>query len=502
MVLAALGAWSLSYSQSVNNQLINQRSPAQVEAVRLQTALLNQETGIRGYGLSGARAFLAPYQEGVAQQASAERGLRTLTRGDSRSVKDFARVESLAGVWRRTFADPVLSAPAGSTSKVANERAESGRVSFDRLRSALTEQQQHLSAEREDTKSALFQARTLRNVAFTLIVTTIIAMAVLVLAGLRRGVTDPLGRLSGQVRAVAEGDFDRPIAAAGPADLRSLSADVEGMRRRLVDELQATGEARAALHAQTTELRRSNEELEQFAYVASHDLQEPLRKVASFCQLLQRRYASELDDRANQYIEFAVGGANRMQTLINDLLAFSRVGRMHKKWATVDLERVWAAVVDSLGCMIEEKEAEVVHDPLPTVAGDATQLGMLFQNLLGNAVKFHAPDRPPVVGLSVRSAEGLWHFAVADNGIGIDPSFADRIFVIFQRLHSRDAYPGNGIGLALCKKIIEYHGGTITLDPDHTPGARFTFTLPVVEGREITAEAGEPGGQPVGPRSD
>jgi light-regulated signal transduction histidine kinase (bacteriophytochrome) len=277
---------------------------------------------------------------------------------------------------------------------------------------------------------------------------------------------------------VAGGEFDHAITASGPADLRRLAEVVEQMRRRLADEIHDKERAQQELDAQAADLRRSNSELEQFAYVASHDLQEPLRKVASFCQLLQRRYAPQLDERAGQYIEFAVDGANRMQTLINDLLAFSRVGRLHANHVPVDLERVLAQTLDSLSLAIEESGAEVTHDPLPTVTGDGTQLGMLFQNLVSNAIKFRSPDRPPRIHVEARLADGVWHLAVADNGIGIDPEFVQKVFVIFQRLHTRDAYPGNGIGLAMCKKIVEFHGGTIEVDTSHHPGTRLAFTMP------------------------
>lgn len=259
------------------------------------------------------------------------------------------------------------------------------------------------------------------------------------------------------------------------------------MRRRLVDELAFAERARQMLDEQAAELKRSNAELEQFAYVASHDLQEPLRKVSSFTQLLQRRYGGQLDDRADQYIGFAVDGANRMQTLINDLLAFSRVGRIHNEHSTVDLDAVVDRTLDSLSVVLEESGAEVTRDPLPSVVGDTTQLGMLWQNLVSNAVKFRRPEVPSGIHLEAVRDGDMWHFAVTDNGIGIDPEFAERVFVIFQRLHTKDAYPGNGIGLAMCKKIVEFHGGTIGVDPEHTPGTRIAFTLPVAVAAADTA---------------
>jgi light-regulated signal transduction histidine kinase (bacteriophytochrome) len=228
------------------------------------------------------------------------------------------------------------------------------------------------------------------------------------------------------------------------------------------------------------ELERSNRELEQFAYVASHDLQEPLRKVASFCQLLERRYKGQLDERADQYIGFAVDGAKRMQVLINDLLAFSRVGRLTREQVVVDCGEIAAQAVANLGPAIEETGAEIEVGPLPSVRGEPALLAAVFQNLLGNAVKFHG-DQPPRVTLTAVRDNDSWTFTCADNGIGIEPEYADRVFVIFQRLHPKDAYPGTGIGLAMCRKIIEYHGGRIWLDTDADRGTVFRFTLPVVE---------------------
>ncbi|MGW5673405.1 sensor histidine kinase, partial [Micromonospora sp. NPDC003776] len=274
------------------------------------------------------------------------------------------------------------------------------------------------------------------------------------------------------------GDFDHRLTAEGPADIARLTADVESMRQRVVDALKTSRRHRDALEQQAAELRRSNEDLEQFAYVASHDLQEPLRKVASFCQMLQRRYADQLDERARQYIGYAVDGATRMQTLINDLLAFSRIGRVYSDDREVDLAAMLAQAESNLSEPIAEAGAEIVSDPLPVVHGDPTLLTMLWQNLLGNAVKFRSPDRAPRIRVAAAEDATGWSFAVADNGIGIEPRYADKIFLIFQRLHPRGAYDGTGIGLAICKKIVEYHGGTLRLDDEYTEGARFVFTLP------------------------
>ncbi|HXP37416.1 MAG TPA: ATP-binding protein, partial [Solirubrobacteraceae bacterium] len=239
--------------------------------------------------------------------------------------------------------------------------------------------------------------------------------------------------------------------------------------------------ARARLIERSDELARSNADLEQFAYVASHDLSEPLRKVANFCQLLERQYGDQLDDKAKQYIDFAVDGAKRMQVLINDLLAFSRVGRSGREQEPVALGAAVEAAEISLAGAIERDGAQVLAGELPTVRGDRAQLVSLIQNLIANALKFRGSE-PPVVRIAAELNDGQWELSCADNGIGIEPDYAERIFLIFQRLHSRDSYDGSGIGLALCRKIVEYHGGRIWLDNSYAGGACFRFTLPVMEG--------------------
>ncbi|MEU4094280.1 ATP-binding protein [Streptomyces sp. NPDC026673] len=493
--LGGLGLWALDRSSTLTDQLVDVRSPALVNSVRLEAALVNQETGVRGYGLSGQRQFLDPYTEGLADEETALGRLRPLVRGDERAAADLGAVLTAAAAWQERIARPVAAAPAtpGSPVPLATERADEGRTSFDRVRAALTTQQDHLRQARIDAGTQLDRAVRLRNWVFTAIAAVIVLLAVLVFEGLRRGITGPLERLGTEVRHVTRGRFDHPVTVTGPADLRRLGEDVEAMRRRLADELSFAEKARQLLDEQAADLKRSNSELEQFAYVASHDLQEPLRKVSSFTQLLQRRYGGQLDDRADQYIGFAVDGANRMQTLINDLLAFSRVGRVHNRQSTVDLDRIADATAEALSVAIEESGAEITRDPLPTVVGDATQLGMLWQNLISNAVKFRHPERAPRIHVAVRRDGALWRFSVTDNGIGIDPEFAEKVFVIFQRLHTKDAYPGNGIGLAMCKKIVEFHGGTIAVEPDDGPGTRIVFTLPAQPSETETETEAEDG---------
>lgn len=232
------------------------------------------------------------------------------------------------------------------------------------------------------------------------------------------------------------------------------------------------------------ELARSNRDLEQFAYVASHDLQEPLRMVAAYTQLLAERYQGKLDANADKYMNYAVDGALRMQNLVRDLLAFSRVGRNGREPRPVDLTGVVRLVLSNLQTLIRETNAEVKFDQLPEAVVDATQMVQLFQNLIANAIKFRGPN-PARVSITAERNDREWTFSVADNGIGIAPEHADTVFVIFKRLHTHAEYPGSGIGLAICKKIVEQHGGRIWVESQPGQGSTFKFTLPVpAPGRE------------------
>ncbi|MFF0867368.1 ATP-binding protein [Nonomuraea sp. NPDC003560] len=312
-------------------------------------------------------------------------------------------------------------------------------------------------------------------------VALVVLFAVLLAGGaglafvIRYAVLKPIDQLTEQVRTVAAGDFDHRLGVDRPAELSELSSHVDSMRRRIVSAWRGAAD-------QADELRRSNGELEQFAYVASHDLQEPLRKVASFTQMLEQRYGPQLDDRARQYIHYAVDGAKRMQLLINDLLDFSRVGRVSGERVPTDSGGALDRALENLSATIEDTGATVTRDDLPVVEGNRMQLTQLFQNLVENAIKFRSED-PPRVRLTAERKGDMWEFSCSDNGIGVDPKYADRIFLIFQRLHPRDVYPGTGIGLALCRKIVEYHGGQLWLDAEPADqGTTFRWTLPAAGG--------------------
>jgi light-regulated signal transduction histidine kinase (bacteriophytochrome) len=232
-----------------------------------------------------------------------------------------------------------------------------------------------------------------------------------------------------------------------------------------------------ALAAKSEDISRSNRELEQFAYVASHDLQEPLRMVASYVQLLARRYKGKLDSEADEFIAYATDGAKRMQQLINDLLGYARIGQGHVVYQPIECQEVFDQVVESLDEKIREAGATLTHDALPQITANETQIIQLFQNLIENAIKFKS-EEPPRIHVSAQAKKKQWIFSFSDNGVGIAPEYKDRVFVIFQPLHNREAYPGTGIGLAICKKIVEQHAGQIWVETKPRKGTEIRFSWP------------------------
>ncbi|OPX05145.1 ATP-binding protein, partial [Mycobacterium sp. AT1] len=401
-------------------------------------------------------------------------------------LADVDAIDQAAAAWRSSFAEPLIATIQPGTRTVVDAGvADRGKAQFDRIRALFDTQNEHLTAARSAGIEDLDRIRWWRNAVLGAIVVALLVTAAALAIVMQTAVTRPLASLAASCRRITEGDFGKQIVPQGPKDIRSIAVDVENMRQRIVDELDASRSAEAQLDEQTVELRRSNAELEQFAYVASHDLQEPLRKVTSFCQLLEKRYRDKLDDRGVEYIDFAVDGAKRMQVLINDLLTFSRVGRLNAAQTDVDLDAALNDGLANLAVAIEESEADIVRpaEPLPHVVGDPTLLAMLWQNLIGNAMKFRKEGVAPRIRIEWQPAADAdadyYSFTLSDNGIGIAPEFVDKVFIIFQRLHGRDTYGGTGIGLALCKKIVEHHGGTIWIDTSYTDGTRFHFTLPV-----------------------
>ncbi|MGX6602938.1 sensor histidine kinase [Micromonosporaceae bacterium Da 78-11] len=503
VLLAALGVFAAFTAANNNRQLddvLDRASPMRAAGEALNTAFVDQETGIRGYAISGRTSNLTPFDKGVVAERTLIARLDSYLRPQDTDVRAALElVKARATAWHREVADPILAVIRTQGPEAGRARIDAASTTqFDALRLAIDEMQADISVLRNRAAAAA------RDTSQTMVVLQIAAAAIIVLAGLLllllldRLVSRPVVDLAEQVRKVADGDYERHIDSTGSPELVALAADVDGMRQQIAAELTEVREARAQvesindqLKSQAEELTRSNRDLEQFAYVASHDLQEPLRKVASFCQLLQRRYQGKMDERADQYIGFAVDGAQRMQRLINDLLAFSRIGRLTAGFTGVDLDRVLTEAKSQLEVRAGE-DAEISWGELPEVFGEEPLLTTLFVNLIGNSLKFRRPDVPPVIRVTAeRDGDGegggsgdgdQWRINVRDNGIGIEAEFADKVFVIFQRLHARDAYEGTGIGLAIVKKIVEYHGGRIWLDLDVEVGTSINFTLPVVPG--------------------
>jgi signal transduction histidine kinase len=474
------GALALAHTNQQRDRIGNTLDPAALAAEQLYSALLNQATGVNGYALSGKPDFLTPYTEGLSDERAAVAQLRPLLPGlPPDSAVDLNQGLEQARDWRTRYAEPVIRHVQATGKPEPIPSFEQAKAEFDALRVKLAIFQADVAAARQQAFASARRASDELDIVLLVIAIGLAVVVAVLAAVLRVAALRPVHTLAADARRVADGDFGHEVPQVGPREIRGLAADVNTMRMRILRELSAVQEANEALAGHAAELQRSNAELEQFAYIASHDLQEPLRKVTSFCQLLQRRYAGQLDEKADQYIEFAVDGAKRMQVLINDLLAFSRVGRFDQDLGPVACDAALAAATANLSDQIAAAGAVIEAGGLPVVRAQLTLLTIVFQNLLSNALKFKG-ERPPRIDVTAARDGSFWVLSVTDNGIGIEPQYADRVFLIFQRLHDRAAYPGTGIGLAMCRKIIEYFGGRIWLDTGVTDGARFCFTVPAL----------------------
>jgi len=383
------------------DRLLDDIAPMRTASTALTTALVNQETAVRGYALSADQSFLTPYRLGESLERTSVGRLDQLLSGLPRDQADLARVVRLSGQWRASYAAPTMNQVRAQGKPLISPSVQLGKASFDGVRAPLSDLQNDLRARRSRALAGLSSSAATLDAACIAIAVGLLIIVIALTLGIRRAALLPLSQLADDARRVADGDFGHRVEGTGPAEIQGLGVDVDEMRLRILTELSALQAAHASLEARTLDLQRSNAELEQFAYVASHDLQEPLRKVASFCQLLQRRYAGQLDERADQYIEYAVDGAKRMQSLINDLLAFSRVGRSAASAVPVSLAEALAQARANLATAIAESGAVIEAGELPVVLGEPALLTAVFQNLLSNALKFRG-DAPPHVVVAAR----------------------------------------------------------------------------------------------------
>ncbi|WP_446217035.1 sensor histidine kinase [Micromonospora sp. IBHARD004] len=486
--LAAAEAVVAAKNRQNIDAVLVRTGPLRVQGQELLSALLDQETAVRGYAVNGDRKDLAPYEAGQQRERATVTAMEKLAADYPGVLRELRVVEEQAARWRSGVAEPVIttterSGPAAGQALITDQT----RQQFDGIRAAVGQLQDEILIVRQQTADKVTRTGNVLVVLLIIAALVVAVAGVVMVLSLDRILIRPLAGLVGQVREVAAGDYEHHITGAGPPEFRRLADDIDGMRQKIARELAEVREAReriewvnSQLQKQAEELTRSNRDLEQFAYVASHDLQEPLRKVASFCQLLQRRYAGQLDERADQYIAFAVDGAQRMQRLINDLLAFSRIGRLTTGFTEVDLNKVMGDVAGQTEAARQYAGAELTWGELPVIRGEEPLLTNLLANLVSNSIKFRRPDVPPKVHVSARLVDDEWEITCQDNGIGIEPEFADKIFMIFQRLHAKDAYPGTGIGLAIVKKIAEYHGGRVWVDTGTEEGTAIRFTLPAL----------------------
>lgn len=482
LLLAAAGlAFVLYQADRTFKEQTERTFPARRAAGQLLTSLVDQETGLRGFALTGDGQFLEPYRQGLIDEQAARAELDAFVDPGDSAYLALITVDAAVTAWRDQYASLHT---AGGRLNDSDTTIRFGQELFQRVRETTTALDARLSAQVEAARRQADRTRQLVVVALALMGLAVITAVILLQRALRSSVLQPLRRLADQVAVVSHGDHAAPIRPDGPPDIREMGDGVESMRGELVRALAEIEQQQRGLERRAMELARSNADLEQFAYVASHDLQEPLRKVASFCQLLEQRYGDQLDERGHQYIAFAVDGARRMQLLINDLLTFSRVGRTNEGFVAVDLRAAIAKAWEGLEAQVHQTQGELrvdVDDAAGSVQGAPSLLQTLLANLLGNALKYRRADAAPVVAVTARVDGALARVEVADNGIGIPEEYADKVFVIFQRLHGRDEYEGTGIGLALAKKVVEYHGGSIALGPSPLGGACISFTLPLAE---------------------
>ncbi|WP_295819176.1 ATP-binding protein [uncultured Deinococcus sp.] len=456
--------------------------------------IAGMENGERGFVITGDLDFLEPYTEGRLKFAAHTYALRDLS--PPAQQERLSQVQALVTRWFTEAAEPEIAARRTSpTQATALVSRGSGRDILNQARAALDvmqlEENTRLSAATTSSQDTLYRVRLVTIAGLGLGVLLLLLTAWQV----ARSVTGILNHLTDSARQIADGQYHLRLPATGVRELASLGRQVDVMAA-------AVQQREHALHLVNGRLERSNRELEQFAYVASHDLQEPLRTIGSYTELLARRYTGRLDERADQYIAFTTAATARMKALIQDLLAYSRVRQGERATSPVDTAALVDTVVADLATQVQATGGHIEARGLPVVDASVELLRHVFQNLIGNALKFCAPGRPPHVTVTATRQDTQWVFSVQDNGIGIEPQYHERIFGVFQRLHGMDEYAGSGIGLAVTRSAVEQLGGTLWVDSVPGQGSTFQFSVPVESGMSGAGAAVSPAihhGAPHGP---
>ncbi|PNY82996.1 histidine kinase [Deinococcus koreensis] len=450
------------------------------------------ENGQRGFLITGNPEFLTPFTDGQAAYQAHVFALEDLSATPQQRA-NLQRVEELVARWRQEEAEPEIEARRTSAERataLVSERGSRGLLEVARgiLSTMQGDENTRLSQAVVSSQDTLNRVRwlTFSGLGLSMLLILLTAWQV------ARSVSSSLENVAESAREIAAGQYHRRLPPTPVQELAALGRQFDLMAG-------AVQQREQELRVANDKLERSNRELEQFAYVASHDLQEPLRTIGSYTELLARRYQGRLDERADQYIAFTTAATARMKALIQDLLAYSRVRQGQRPVGSVDTRTLVQGVLSDLEAQVQGSGAQVEVGPLPTVPGNADLLRHVFQNLIGNALKFHAPERPPRVRISATGEDRRWVFHVQDNGIGIEPQYHERILGVFQRLHPMNEFQGSGIGLAVARSAVEQQGGQLWLESVPGQGSVFHFSLPEVPLDPLPADPGPVDPEPTDP---